>query len=152
MRESCIHVQRPAAPIPGPTLVLSAPSAIGPCENFTADASSTYGGLGRPLHYNWTLENGDGAGFSAEDQLQVEAFLRSLPGSTASVSLPAAATRFADVITIRVTAKNFLSDVAVSELVTVRRVGDPIPRVAAVGGNTLQLRTSDEIRLRVDVD
>ena len=137
-----VMVQQPLRPVV-PSIVLTAPPRIGPCNDLTIDLSASTGSGGRPWSsVVWTVlvENGDATAVTAfliSNFVMTSNFV-TIPGSM----LTRTTYSFGATIT------NFLGDAASSaSIVTV--TGDPnIPVVSILGSVSRTIRSSDALTLQ----
>ena len=137
-----VIVQQPLVPVV-PSIVLTAPTKIGPCNDLTIDLSSSTGSGGRPWSsVVWTVlvENGDAT--------TVNAFLTSNFLLTSSFATIPGSMLIRTTYSIGVTIANFLGDSASSASI-VSVTGDPnLPVVSILGAVSRTIRSSDALILQ----
>lgn len=150
MPAACVLVEPPPpSSVVVPTPVLQAPADIGPCDAVEATAEASFGSLGRPLRFQWSLMSMPGASSSQIDA--VSAHLAGFSGRLPRVSLPFAPTAAASSITLQVAVANFLSTTVSTASVTIRRVSTPVPVISVQGGSTAIANSLAPLELAVTV-
>ncbi|KAA0170949.1 hypothetical protein FNF27_06426 [Cafeteria roenbergensis] len=151
----CVLLRAPLETPPAPVAVLLAPQAIGPCDSVQLDATTSTGGGGRPMRFEWTAAV-DSAQITSAVNLQAAS--ASLPAIQAAldvaseadqgrVTLDGALLPGGSAFSFTVVAGHFLSSQTGNRTLAVRVAEEPVPSNQIDGAAVRTIRRDQSLRL-----
>lgn len=129
---------------------------VGPCEEVVLRAGDSYGGLGRPLSFQWSslgvvVQPGSSGTVSQADQDALQLAVAGSLGRQPELRLPLGVPPAGAQATLQLTVANFLAPTAASSTIVVSRSAAAVPAVQVIGGTTRRAVAAAPLKVQVRV-